>query len=185
MRLYRATSWLDPRIEVRPSRIDGHGLFARAPIRAGTVVSEAGGKALTDAQLETYKAGKYSASAIDEGVNLLQDPNDPLACGNHSCDPNLWMVDEVTVAARRNIAEGEELTIDYALHSVQPSWSMACHCASPLCRRAVTGDDWRRPELQRRYAGHFSPFINRQIDAQDPSSRLRSDRSDAEHDASS
>ena len=34
---------------------------------------------------------------------------------NHSCDPNVWMQDEVTLAARRDIAIGEELTIDYAM----------------------------------------------------------------------
>ena len=34
----------------------------------------------------------------------------------------------------------------------------------PRCRHHVTGDDWQLPELQTRYAGHFSPYIQRRID---------------------
>jgi hypothetical protein len=38
-----------------------------------------------------------------------------------------------------------------------------CHCGSPDCRRVITGDDWRRKDVQERYQDHFSPFINRRI----------------------
>jgi hypothetical protein len=66
--------------------------------------------------------------------------------------------------ARRDIAAGEELTFDYALCTVNSAWHIdPCACGSPLCRRRVTGDDWRRKDLQQRYAGHFSPFINERI----------------------
>jgi hypothetical protein len=70
------------------------------------------------------------------------------------------MLDARTVGARRDIAAGEELTVDYALFSVVPEWRMDCHCGSSRCRGVVTGNDWRLLELQQRYAGHFSPFIN-------------------------
>jgi hypothetical protein len=73
------------------------------------------------------------------------------------------MLDARTVGARRDIAAGEELTLDYALFSVAPEWRMECHCGSSLCRGVVTGNDWRLAELQERYAGHFSPFINARI----------------------
>jgi hypothetical protein len=29
----------------------------------------------------------------------------------------------------------------------------------------VTGDDWRNPILWKRYAGHFSPYLRRRIEA--------------------
>ncbi len=48
---FRRTSWLDPRIEVRSSRIEGRGLFAREPIHAGEVVAVMGGIPITTAQL--------------------------------------------------------------------------------------------------------------------------------------
>jgi hypothetical protein len=29
----------------------------------------------------------------------------------------------------------------------------------------VTGDDWKRPDLQQRYEGYFSLYLQRRIDA--------------------
>jgi uncharacterized protein len=86
---------------------------------------------------------------------------------NHSCDSNLWMADEVTLIARRDISPGEEVTIDYSLQTAQPVAIIerACRCGSPLCRGTITGDDWRLPDVQQRYRGHFSPFINKRIEA--------------------
>jgi uncharacterized protein len=73
------------------------------------------------------------------------------------------MHDEASEEARRDILPGEELTVDYALHTDDASWSMPCRCGSSVCRHVVKGDDWRLPELQRHYAGHFSPFIDERI----------------------
>jgi len=39
-----------------------------------------------------------------------------------------------------------------------------CACGSGLCRRRVTGEDWRQPVLQQRYSGHFSPYLQQRID---------------------
>lgn len=160
-------SWLDPRVEIRPSPISGRGLFAREPIAAGEIVERWGGIRITGAELTQIAATlpRYNSAAIGEGVNLLLALDDPIGFGNHSCDPNLWMHDATTVAARRAITRDEELTIDYATHTVTASWQMdmECRCGSPRCRSIITGDDWRRPELQARYRGHFSPFINERI----------------------
>ncbi len=71
----------------------------------------------------------------------------------------------MTFAARRDIAPGEEVTDDYALLSADLAFRMECRCGSAACRGLVTNDDWRRLDLQERYAGHFSPFLNRRIAA--------------------
>ena len=74
------------------------------------------------------------------------------------------MLDAVTLAARRPIAAGEEITADYALWLFEQDWCLdPCRCGSPLCRGRVTSRDWQLPELQTRYAGHFTPFLNRLI----------------------
>jgi hypothetical protein len=119
-----------------------------------------GGTVIDDAELA--RLPRHSSLAVAEGVNLLQADDDPARYGNHSCDPNLWLADEVTLVTRRPVSEGEELTVDYATMTVAP-WRMECRCGSPGCRGLVTGDDWRRPDLQERYAGRFSPFINARI----------------------
>ena len=59
--------------------------------------------------------------------------------------------------------EPEELTNDYATSTAEPAFTMNCACGSPLCRGTVTGDDWRRRELQRRYAGWFSRYLSDRI----------------------
>ncbi len=83
--------------------------------------------------------------------------------GNHSCDPTLWHIDAFTLAARRDIAPDEELTIDYATQTDNPSFEIACRCGSARCRGTVTGADWRRPELQQRYGDHWVPGLLRRI----------------------
>ncbi len=91
--------------------------------------------------------------------------DDPSYNHNHSCDPNTWMQDEVTITARRNIKPKEELTIDYAMFELDESWVMPgeCTCETTFCRHTITGKDWQRKDLQRRYKNHFSPYLNRKI----------------------
>jgi uncharacterized protein (DUF952 family) len=160
-------SWLSPRLEVGPSPIEGSGLFATAPIETGEPAAVMGGTVLTDDEFARHiaGAGRWSAAAIDDDLNVLQDDDDPLTRGNHSCDPNLWMGDELTLVARRPIPPGQEATIDYALMTVDEAWCMECRCGTPECRGKVTGCDWRRADVQAAYLGYFSPFTERRIEA--------------------
>jgi len=72
------------------------------------------------------------------------------------------------IVARRDIAPGDELTIDYGTNSDSADFSMRCRCPSRLCRGVVSGQDWRRAELQDRYRGHWVPALEKRI-AADPS----------------
>jgi hypothetical protein len=42
---------------------------------------------------------------------------------------------------------------------------MECHCGASTCRRIVTGQDWRRPDLQEKYRGYFSWYLEQKIRA--------------------
>ena len=145
---------------MQASEIEATGLFAGRAFEEGETVMVLGGTVIDDEELA--RLSPHSSLAIGEGVNLMQDDDDPAQYGNHSCDPNLWLADEVTVVTRRPVGAGEELTIDYATFTVA-SWRMECRCGAPSCRGVVSGDDWRRPDLQKRYAGRFSPFINARV----------------------
>jgi hypothetical protein len=167
---YLPTSWYDPHVEIRPSSIQGGGLFARAPFQPGETIAIVGGTLMTGAEFAAYLIGveRWNAHQIGEDlhlVDLIQTPDVVDGGLNHSCDSNLWMGDEVTIIARRPIAAGEELTLDYALTTTQPDWALdqPCQCGSPVCRNRITGNDWRVSEVQARYAGHFVPFINARI----------------------
>jgi hypothetical protein len=41
---------------------------------------------------------------------------------------------------------------------------MQCVCGSEKCRRKITEEDWRLPELRRRYKGYFSQYLQEKID---------------------
>jgi SET domain-containing protein len=171
VKAYLAQTWRDPRIEIRESRIRGSGMIAREPIEKGEVVCIVGGVVMTDSEFAAFQAthSLYSFIQIDEHLHLVEDLEGAkfvYASMNHSCDSSAWMQDEVTLKARRDIETGEEVTVDYALFTTQSTWMLdnRCRCGSPYCRRIVTGDDWRREDVQERYRGHFSPFINRRIE---------------------
>jgi hypothetical protein len=69
--------WLDPRIAVRPSPIDGLGLLAAAPINHGEIVEMLGGTTLTDAQVQARIDGgqRYDGIGLGPDRNLSIDPS--------------------------------------------------------------------------------------------------------------
>jgi hypothetical protein len=81
---------------------------------------------------------------------------------NHSCDANLGMRGEITFVALRDIPAGEELTHDWATTD-DDDCQTQCSCGSPKCRGTVTGKDWQRPELQKKYHGYFSAYLEAKI----------------------
>ena len=163
---YLPADWFHPSLTLRRSPIHGQGLFATGSISAGEVVMIWGGALYTEADLSAGKLppGKWSYSMIDEGLYLFAPREGWSYFVNHSCDPNVWMADEVTVVARRTIQADEEICGDYTVWESNSTYIVdPCRCGSPLCRGRYTGDDWERPELQVRYQGHFLPYLNRRI----------------------
>jgi RimJ/RimL family protein N-acetyltransferase len=165
---YRQHSWISEAVTAQDSPIHGRGLFATRPIPAREAVAVMGGPRLDDAQLAKYQHDhpRCAAAAIGEGQHVLLD-DEPLHFLNHSCDPNLWLADEVTIVARHDIDAGQELTVDYALYTADPSWSLRCACGANPCRGVITGSDWQLRTLEAAYADHFSPFINDRIAARE------------------
>lgn len=162
---YLKESWISPKVEVRNSPAHGWGLFAKEPINKGEVVVIWGGDFL---EIEGAQKAKQKGKAIQQIEENLWDVfdyatrnEDPSYNHNHSCNPNTWMQDEVTITTRRNIKSKEELTIDYAVFVIDDSWVMQgeCKCGTSFCRHTITGKDWQRDELQEQYKGHFSPYL--------------------------
>ena len=165
------TPWIDPRIEVRTSPLHGRGMFARESFGSGEIALIWGGTVFSEKDVKAGKANPKSITLVEEGLYLGDPAGAPEGedyCLNHSCDSSLWMLDAITLVTRDVIEEDEELTIDYALWETDPRWLLSpCACGSPRCRGKATGADWRLPELQERYGGHFSPVIERWIENQD------------------
>lgn len=165
---YPDRCWLTPKADVRPSAIEGRGLFATTPIITDEVVMQLGGQLIDDTTLAGLSP-PYSSLTVASGLHLLIDPAHPVRFGNHSCDPSLWHRDATTIVARRQIKPGEEMTIDYATHTGIQTWTMTCRCGSTICRGTVTGQDWQLPQLQRAYSHHWSPPLLERIKTADPS----------------
>jgi uncharacterized protein len=160
-------SYLSPRTAVRPSPIHGRGLFAAAPIRAGELVAVKGGHIFDRATLERVQP-LLGAAEIQIGEDLYIGPltaeerEGSMLFTNHSCSPNLGVQGQIAFVALRDISEGEELTHDWAMTDDDAS-TTDCHCGAPNCRGTLTGQDWRRPELQDRYRGFFSSYLEEKI----------------------
>lgn len=167
----REQPWVHPAVAVSRSGIEGKGLFATEDIAVGTVVIRLGGRLVTTGELGRLIAAAEAepelpyvdSVTVYEDAHLVLPPGTMVHFGNHSCDPNLWHAGPYEVAARRQIRAGEELTIDYGASSGAPGFTLTCLCGSALCRGQVTSDDWRRPELQRAYAGHWAPALAERI----------------------
>ncbi len=78
---------------------------------------------------------------------------------NHACDPNAWL-QGLDLVARRPIAAGEEITMDYATFMNDVMLDFPCHCGAAECRGTIRGDDHHRPFMER-YAGHVSDYVRR------------------------
>lgn len=161
-------SWLSPKVEAATIHHKGGcGIVARQSISKGELIVMWGGRIITAAEVD-FSIPDFSKRIlqVDEDLYLFNPRlGDPADCFNHSCDPNAGMSGATALIAMRDIAPGEEVAFDYAMCDGSPYDEFECHCGAPHCRRRVTGSDWRLPDLQRRYAGYFSPYLQRRIAA--------------------
>jgi SET domain-containing protein len=157
-------SYLSPKSEVRESNIHGRGLFATADIGKDEIVAVKGGHIVDRKMLREKITPRLGPVEIQIDTDLFIAPvadeerEQSMLYLNHSCDPNLGLRGEITFVAMRDIRAGEELTHDWATTD-DDDYSVECKCGAPNCRKILTGKDWKRPELQRRYAGYFSKYL--------------------------
>jgi uncharacterized protein len=158
-------SWLNPLADCRPARTDGFGIHALEPIPAGTTIAAFGGQVVDRVTLHSLDdESRTHAIQIDEDLFLTSSPPfDPADYVNHSCEPNCGLVGAILLVTMRDVETGEELCFDYAMSDTDDYDEFSCNCGEPTCRGVVRGTDWLRPELQAKYAGWFSPYIERRI----------------------
>ena len=165
-------SYRSPKTEVRESKIHGRGLFATADIVKDEMVAVKGGHIVERKTLREKITPRLGPVEIQIDDNLFIAPVADEECElsmlylNHSCNPNLGVRGEITFVAMRDIKAGEELTHDWATTD-DDDYSVECKCGSSDCRKVLTGKDWQRTELQRRYAGYFSAYLARKIELLD------------------
>jgi len=164
-----ALSYRSPKTEVRASPIHGRGLFATADIVKDEIVLVKGGHIIDGKVLRETVTPLLGSVEIQIDDDLYIAPVSPeereasMLYSNHSCDANLGIRGEITFVAMRNIAAGEELTHDWCTTD-DGDYILSCNCRAAGCRGKLTGKDWQKPELQKKYAGYFSAYLQRKID---------------------
>jgi SET domain-containing protein len=157
-------SYISPKTEVRESMIHGRGLFAVTEISKDEIVAVKGGHIVDRKTLREQITPGLGPVEIQIDHDLFIAPVTEeerelsMLYLNHSCDPNLGLRGEITFVAMRDIRADEELTHDWAMTD-DDDYSIECNCGAPACRKTLTGKDWQRPDLQKRYVGYFSAYL--------------------------
>jgi SET domain-containing protein len=138
--------------QLRRSKIQGQGAFATRPIKRGTRIIEYIGERIThdeaDKRYDDTGMGRHHTFLFSIDRRMVIDAavggNDARFI-NHSCAPNCEAVDDkkrIYIEAITDIAEGEELTYDYAYErdgTEDEEWERLymCKCGAPTCRGTI------------------------------------------------
>jgi SET domain-containing protein len=128
-------------VTVRPSAIDGHGVFAAESIPALAKIGEIRGEAISveDARIRATRHERIMIVELSRRRAIdFSKSTDPMRFTNHSCAPNARLcIDNgrVEFFALRVIEPGEELTVDYG--QTHHAGQLACQCGAPTCRGAL------------------------------------------------
>ncbi len=162
-------SFRSPKTEIRESKSQGHGLFSIKKIKKDEIIAIRSGHivGLDEAMKLDQEVGDFSLQITDDHF-LCPKKKEELAeiaiFINHSCNPNVGMDGQMVYVAIRDIEAGEELCLDYAM-AMATEYKLNCSCGSHNCRGIVTGSDWKKKDLQKKYGKYFSSFILKRIQA--------------------
>jgi len=167
------SSWFNPKLEIRSSKKHGRGMFTKENLKEGERLAIFGGDIMSIDELNDLPENlqEYPVQIEERfvlGSRNFTDIEDADYC-NHSCDPNCGFKGQIFLVAMRDIRKDEEINFDYAM-TVSKSvgsdivFEMDCNCGSKGCRKKITEDDWKIPEIRERYNGYFSQYLQERID---------------------
>ena len=160
-------SYLSPKVAAQESSIHGRGLFAKRPIVKGEVICVKGGY-IFDRRVLQSMPDWFRAAEVQVAEDLFIGPlkederEGSMIFSNHSCDPNIGVRGQIVFVAMRDIESGEELTHDWATTD-DDDYRIECNCGAADCRKLLTGQDWRRKDLQQKYCGYISWYLEEKI----------------------
>lgn len=124
-------------VQVRPSPIDGLGVFAAEPIVSRLKIGEIRGESISVQQARIRATRSQRIMIVELSPRRAIDfskSDDPMRYTNHSCRPNARLSirqGRVEFYAIQPIAIDEEITVDYG--STHHEGQMACRCGAPGC----------------------------------------------------
>ncbi len=128
-------------VDVKPSAIDGQGAFAAERVPARLKIGEIRGESISvaEARIRATRSERIMIVELSarKAIDFSQSA-DPMRYTNHSCRPNARLCirqGRVEFYALRDIAPGEEITVDYG--ETHHEGRLACRCGVPGCRGAL------------------------------------------------
>lgn len=124
-------------VEVRPSPIDGQGVFAAECIARWRKIGEIRGESISveEARIRATRHERVMIVELSDARALdFRRSTDPMRYTNHSCRPNARLdirQGRVEFYALRAIRPGEEITVNYG--STHHEGQLACRCGAPGC----------------------------------------------------
>jgi SET domain-containing protein len=127
-------------LRVKRSRIVGKGLFAGSRIAKRAKIGEFEGEVIGLREARRRAKGRSIVAIVELERHALDATESPRGFRfiNHSCDPNTYFRCTPTRAeiyARRDIAAGEELTVDYG--ESHHNGRLRCACGASSCRGRI------------------------------------------------
>ncbi len=163
------SSYLSNKVKVSQSETSGLGLFAQEKLNKGELIvdySMGMGKYIgTEESDELFAKGMDHMIQVDNNLFFAatnENEREQADFINHSCNPNSGIKNSLQIVAMRDIESDEEITIDYAM-SESSDFEIKCHCGSADCRGSIKGTDWMNSELQKKYNGYFSDYLQKRI----------------------
>ena len=141
-------------VVILEGRLGKQAVAARA-FRRGEVVTEGFGPTTTERSMHTIQ--------IDSDLHLV--PPSPMKFFNHSCEPNCGLlircgVDNLEIHALRELAAGEEMTLDYETFEEEfEALTGPCLCRSPKCRGRLRGYGAMSDELREKYGIYIAEYL--------------------------
>ncbi len=158
--------WLTPKAKPFQSKMHGIGIIAIAPIAKGDIVQVVGGIVVPRSQISKCrrKIGHIGIQIQDDFwlVPANRTELEGYGAPNHSCAPNIGFSSSNIYIAIRNINQKEEICVDYAFME-SDFQQFNCNCKSTNCRKIIKPDDWKNPELQKKYGEYFSPYLKKKF----------------------
>ncbi|MFA6523122.1 MAG: SET domain-containing protein [Candidatus Peribacteraceae bacterium] len=162
---------MHPNLEVRKTII-GNGVFSNRNISKEEILVIFGGyifKCIEEASFPKSMKD-FSHQITSEFVIGIKKKSElqPVDFINHSCSPNSGFKGQIVLVAMRDIEKDEEITFDYCTvlsrsKGETHSYSFVCQCGSSSCRKVITCNDWKNPNLQKKYSGYFQWYLEEKI----------------------
>ncbi len=124
-------------VAVRRSPIDGYGVFALEPVQRWRKIGEVRGEmiSVTEGRRRAETLERIMIVEVSDKTAVdLAPSTDPMRFTNHSCQANAQLriqSGRIEFYALRDIAVGEEITVDYG--ETHHEGRLTCRCGAPGC----------------------------------------------------